>query len=143
MVGVETPLVAALDRLEARYGEQRLDRDLDPVEELVSCILSQHTSDANSFPAFYRLRARYPGWQQVVDAGVGRVADVVRSAGLANQKAKSIIAVLGKRFGVDLPRMDEVMPKHPTLGDVDSPESLAEYQAGKRAKKAALRASKG
>jgi hypothetical protein len=36
--------------------------------------------------------------------------------------------------------MAEVMPKHPTLGDVDSPEALAEYQAGKRAHKAELRA---
>ena len=34
------------------------------------------------------------------------------------------------------------MPKHPTLGDVDSPEALATYQAGKRAKKAAMRAAK-
>jgi hypothetical protein len=39
--------------------------------------------------------------------------------------------------------MDAVMPKHPTLGDVDSPEALAEYQAGKRAFKATLRAAKG
>jgi hypothetical protein len=32
------------------------------------------------------------------------------------------------------------VPAHPTLGDVDSPEALAEYQAGKRAHKAELRA---
>jgi hypothetical protein len=36
--------------------------------------------------------------------------------------------------------MDEVVPKHPTLGDVDSAETLAEYQAKKRAYKASLRA---
>jgi hypothetical protein len=35
------------------------------------------------------------------------------------------------------------MPAHRTLGDVDSPEALADYQAGKRAQKAALRASRG
>jgi endonuclease-3 len=66
------------------------------MDELVSCILSQHTSDANSFPAFDRLKLKYPTWQQVVDAGHERVADVVRSAGLANQKAKSIVAVLNE-----------------------------------------------
>ena len=43
-------------------------------------------------------------------------------------KAKSLIAILGKRLGVDLPGMDAVMPKHPTLGDVDSAEALAGYQ---------------
>jgi hypothetical protein len=32
------------------------------------------------------------------------------------------------------------MPTHPTLGDVDSPDALASYQAGKRAHKAELRA---
>jgi hypothetical protein len=58
-------------------------------------------------------------------------------------KAKSIIAILGKRLGVALPGMADVMPTHPTLGDVDSPEALAAYQAGKRAKKAELRAAKG
>jgi uncharacterized HhH-GPD family protein len=63
--------------------------------------------------------------------------------GIGEMKARSLIAILGKRLGVDLPGMDQVMPKHPTLGDVDSAEALADYQAGKRAKKAALRAAKG
>jgi hypothetical protein len=58
-------------------------------------------------------------------------------------KARSLIAILGKRLGVELPGMDAVMPKHPTLGDVDSAEALANYQAGKRAMKAAARAEKG
>jgi uncharacterized HhH-GPD family protein len=62
--------------------------------------------------------------------------------GIGEMKAMSIIAILGKRLGVDLPGMAEVMPRHPTLGDVDSAESLANYQAGKRAKKAELRAAK-
>jgi hypothetical protein len=33
----------------------------------------------------------------------------------------------------------EIAPSHPTLGDVDSPEALAEYQAKKRAHKKARR----
>ncbi|HXH60690.1 MAG TPA: endonuclease III, partial [Fimbriimonadaceae bacterium] len=83
-----------LDTLEERYGRARFVSRFDPVDELVSCILSQHTADANSFPAFTRLRATFPEWQQVVDAGPERVADVVRKAGLANQKARSIINAL-------------------------------------------------
>ena len=63
--------------------------------------------------------------------------------GIGEMKARSLIAILGKRLGVDLPGMDAVMPKHPTLGDVDSAEALANYQAGKRATKAAARAAKG
>ena len=60
--------------------------------------------------------------------------------GIGAMKAKTILAVLGKRYGVALPGMADVMPQHPTLGDVDSPEALAEYQARKRAYKASMRA---
>ena len=79
------------------------------------------------------------------DAADGRDLErrLLALPGIGEMKAKSIIAVLGKRLGVDLPGMADVMPKHPTLGDVDSAEALAAYQAGKRAKKAELRASKG
>jgi uncharacterized HhH-GPD family protein len=60
--------------------------------------------------------------------------------GFGEMKARTILAVLGKRLDVTLPGMAEVMPSHPTLGDVDSPEALASYQAGKRAHKAEMRA---
>ncbi len=60
--------------------------------------------------------------------------------GIGPMKAKTILAVLGKRLGVELPGMADVMPQHPTLGDVDTAEALAEYQAGKRAYKAEQRA---
>jgi uncharacterized HhH-GPD family protein len=63
--------------------------------------------------------------------------------GIGEMKARGLIAILGKRLGVELPRMDAVMPKHPTLGDVDSAEALASYQAGKRAYKAGLITAKG
>jgi uncharacterized HhH-GPD family protein len=60
--------------------------------------------------------------------------------GIGEMKAKTILAVLGKRFGVRPPGWEDVAPRHPSLGDVDSPETLASYQAGKRAHKAELRA---
>src|SRR6476646_9018831 len=63
--------------------------------------------------------------------------------GIGEMKAKSLIAVLGNRFGVRPPGYDEVAPTWPTLGDVDSAEALAAYQAGKRAKKAPDRTAKG
>jgi uncharacterized HhH-GPD family protein len=60
--------------------------------------------------------------------------------GFGEMKARTVLSVLAKRYGVSLPGMDAVVPKHPTLGDVDSPEALASYQAGKRAYKASMRA---
>jgi uncharacterized HhH-GPD family protein len=62
--------------------------------------------------------------------------------GIGEMKARSIVAILVKRFGVRPPGWEEVLPTHPSLGDVDSPEALAAYQAGKRAQKAALRAAR-
>ncbi len=59
--------------------------------------------------------------------------------GFGDMKVRSLTAVLAKR----LRRRElakEIAPDHPTLGDVDSPEALEEYQAKKRAYKAAVRA---
>ena len=47
-------------------------------------------------------------------------------------KAKALITIITKRLGVRPPGWEAVLPTHPTLGDVDSPEALAAYQAGKR-----------
>lgn len=63
--------------------------------------------------------------------------------GIGEMKAGTIVALLGKRYGIKPAGWDEVVPAHPTLGDVDSAEALAEYQAGKRARKAELRAQGG
>ncbi len=62
--------------------------------------------------------------------------------GIGPMKARTLVAVLAKRLGVQPPGWEEVAPTHPTLGDVDSAEALETYQAQKRAHKAALRAAK-
>ena len=61
--------------------------------------------------------------------------------GIGPMKARSLIAILGKRFGIKTPGWEDVAPSHPTLGDVDSVEALLDYQAKKRAHKAAMRAA--
>jgi endonuclease-3 len=83
-----------IERLEEVYGRPEYHPRMSPMDELVSCILSQHTTDATSFPAFDRLRQTYKDWPSVIRAGPARVAEVIRSAGLANQKARNIVACL-------------------------------------------------
>jgi len=61
--------------------------------------------------------------------------------GIGEMKAGTIVALLGKRYGIRPAGWEAVIPDHPTLGDVDSAEALAEYQAGKRARKAELKAA--
>jgi uncharacterized HhH-GPD family protein len=60
--------------------------------------------------------------------------------GFGEMKVNGVIAILSRRLGLSLPGIADVLPAYPTLGDVDSPEALARYQAGKRAHKAELRA---
>ena len=52
----------------------------------------------------------------------------------AAQELRHDIGLLAKRFGVTA--AEGLIPPHPTLGDVDSPQALADYQAAKRIHKA-------
>lgn len=60
--------------------------------------------------------------------------------GIGEMKVRALIAILANRFGVRPPGWKDVMPSHPTLGDVDSPEALERFQEAKRAYKAKRRA---
>jgi uncharacterized HhH-GPD family protein len=61
--------------------------------------------------------------------------------GFGPMKITALGSVLAKRFDVAVAR--DLVPNHPTLGDVDSPEALERYQAAKRAYKAERRARAG
>lgn len=60
--------------------------------------------------------------------------------GFGEMKVKSLGAVLSKRYGLAV--ADGLVPSHPTLGDVDSPEALTAYQAAKKAHKQEWMAAK-
>jgi uncharacterized HhH-GPD family protein len=62
--------------------------------------------------------------------------------GFGDMKVASLFAVLVKQLGLQPDGYEAELPDHPTLGDVDSPEALARYQATKRAHKAELRAAR-
>jgi uncharacterized HhH-GPD family protein len=75
------------------------------------------------------------------DGDAGRVwrdagsADELRSnlmalPGFGEMKVKSLAAVLAKRY--DVAAAHDLVPSHPTLGDVDSSQALTAYQTAKR-----------
>jgi uncharacterized HhH-GPD family protein len=72
-------------------------------------------------------------WTEAADAAALR-ANLEALPGFGEMKVKALGAVLAKRFGVEAAR--DLVPWHPTLGDVDSPQALADYQAAKREHKA-------
>jgi uncharacterized HhH-GPD family protein len=60
-------------------------------------------------------------------------ANIAGLPGFGEMKVKALGAVLAKRFG--LPVAEGLVPWHPTLGDVDSAQALADYQAAKKVHK--------
>jgi uncharacterized HhH-GPD family protein len=81
-------------------------------------------------------------WTEARDAADLR--DRLRSLpGIGDMKADTLLAVLGKRFGIQPTGWAELVPQRQTLGDVDSPEALAQYQSQKRAAKAEQRTREG
>jgi uncharacterized HhH-GPD family protein len=54
--------------------------------------------------------------------------------GFGEMKVKALGSVLAKRFGVEAAA--GLVPWHPTLGDVDTPQALLDYQEAKRVHKA-------
>ena len=97
---------AVQERLLAAYGVRQLHGTRDPLDELVLTILSQNTSDRNSGRAFRLLKARYPHYQEVLEAPTQELYEVIKPAGLGNIKAPRIQAVLheiiARRGSLDL-----------------------------------------
>jgi uncharacterized HhH-GPD family protein len=97
------------------------------VRELAETVADEYDGDASRL------------WTEAADG-----ADLRRRIGglpgFGEMKTKSLGAVLAKRF--DVPVAQDLVPGHPTLGDVDSPQALTDYQAAKKAHKAEWAASK-
>jgi uncharacterized HhH-GPD family protein len=77
-------------------------------------------------------------WTEAADAADLRKR-IGALPGFGAMKIMGLGSVLALRFGVEAAQ--ELVPDHPCLGRIDSSEALAEYQAEKRAHKAALRAA--
>ena len=84
------------------------------------------------------IRDNYDGdaarvWTDASDSAELRT-NVSALPGFGEMKLKALGAVLAKRFGVAAAQ--DLVPAHPTLGDVDSAQALEDYQTAKRAHKA-------
>ena len=87
-------IAAICRRLRKVYGPVEPPRERPVLDALVATILSQNTSDSNSHAAFVELRRRFDDWDAVRRAPVARIARAIRRAGLSNQKAPRIKAIL-------------------------------------------------
>ena len=91
----EKPLGYIIQNLESAYGVPvNKWADWDPLDMLVSVVLSQATSDTNSDRTFAALKERFPTWEAVLRARESSIAAAIKSGGLANQKAAVIKGLL-------------------------------------------------
>ena len=88
------PIDEILRRLGPLYGLPRAPRPYDPISELIFTVLSQNTSDYNSYRAYSNLRNRFPAWEAVMNADVDRIAEAIQIGGLAKIKAPRIQTIL-------------------------------------------------
>ena len=80
--------------LEKQYGIPRRKSPGDPLDILVETILSQNTNDQNRDKAYRRLKARFPRWEDVLEAKTRSIVSAIRPGGLAEQKARRIHEIL-------------------------------------------------
>jgi len=80
------------------YGCLDWSRHQDGMDELISCILSQNTSDINRDRGFARLKGRFETWEAVHFADTDELMDAIRPAGLSRQKAPRIQNALQKIY---------------------------------------------
>ncbi len=133
--GLDAAAIASMDpsALEAAFRERpaihRFPGTMAArVQEMCRHVASVHGGDAGSI------------WRDAAD-GSDLERRLLAVPGIGAMKAKSLIAVLANRFDVRPSGWEAVMPDYPTLGNVDSPEALADCQAKKRAHKAEMRAA--
>jgi endonuclease-3 len=62
----------------------------DPVDLLIATILSQNTNDANSFKAYQNLKKYCPHWESAAKLNVRTLKNLIKTAGLGEQKARTI-----------------------------------------------------
>jgi uncharacterized HhH-GPD family protein len=131
--------LALQERLGAIDAATLASADLEPVFRARPAIHRFPGSMAQRVHALAaHVRDEYDGdaarvWTDAADADALR-ANLAALPGFGEMKIKALGAVLAKRFGVEAAR--DLVPWHPTLGDVDSPQALADYQAAKRLHKA-------
>ncbi len=108
-------LIAA--RLQDRYGPVEVCRR-DPVEELITTILSQNTNDRNRDRAYASLMDRFGSLAAVKDASPDEISAAIRIGGLHRQKGGRIKQAL-ERIAAERGKLDLSF-----LGDLSLEEAL-------------------
>jgi endonuclease III len=97
-VAIQEIIPYMLQNLRAVYGIPELEKGLDPLDCLIETILSQSTTNINSWRAFESLKKKFPTWDQARQAQVTSIEAAIRSGGLAKQKSVVIKNILNQLY---------------------------------------------
>jgi uncharacterized HhH-GPD family protein len=132
--GLDAAAIAAMepDRLDAAFRERpalhRFPGNMARrTQEMCAAIVEHYGGDARRV------------WSEAA-SGKDLHDRLLALPGIGPMKAGTLMAILGKQLRLAPDGWEAYAPRHMTLGDVDSAEKLATYQAGKRAFKAEQRA---
>ncbi|MFB0562115.1 MAG: endonuclease III [Candidatus Lokiarchaeia archaeon] len=105
-------ITKVIELLNKEYGEKKWKKRYEPLAQLIQTILSQNTTDKNSYAAFSNLKRKYPNWESLLKASDEDIAETIRVGGLGNIKAKrikeAIFAIKEKRQNLDLSYLREI-----------------------------------
>ena len=112
-----------LARKAVKLVEERFWPDIkvpgDPFETLVRCILSVRSRDEQSIPASRKLLKRYRTPEDLMNASVEEIAEIIRNVGLYNSKARSLkltSKILVEKYGSRVPADMEKLTRLPGVG---------------------------
>tara|TARA_B100000029_G_scaffold116138_2_gene108893 strand:- start:13861 stop:14532 length:672 start_codon:yes stop_codon:yes gene_type:complete len=88
----------AVKLLELSYGTRSWTPRFAPLDELIFTVLSQNTSDLNTYRSYERLTKKYHSWDQVMNASVAEIEIEIRIGGLSKVKAPRIKNILTEIF---------------------------------------------
>ncbi|MHA1252537.1 MAG: endonuclease III domain-containing protein [Candidatus Helarchaeota archaeon] len=81
-------------RLRECYGKKQWKYYSDPLDILIKTLLSQNTSDTNSFRAFDNLKEKFPNWEDCYNAPIQEIEKAIKIGGLARVKSQRIKDIL-------------------------------------------------
>lgn len=95
LLAADTLLARAL----GRYTERHPEPEADLLTELVECLIGQRTTASHTALAMANLRRLFRSWAEVAAADPDTLAEALRPAGLARQKAGRLREVLARVHG--------------------------------------------
>jgi endonuclease III len=102
----------ALKRMEEHFGRQTRFSEKDPLNQLISTVLSQRTTYANEKKAFERMWETFGSWGNIMTASLAELIETISTSNYPEVKAPRIQLILqqikAERGNFDLNFLDDL-----------------------------------